>query len=191
MLFKADLHPGIRDGSVTLAFRCWKRPTVRTGGTLQTPAGLLAIDTVEIIEPESITDDDARRAGAADAAEVRRQLRIDDGRQTYRISFHRLGDDPRLALREDVPDAQARAELRTQLEQLDARSPAGPWTTAVLEAIHDHPGTLAAELASRLGTSKDVFKRRVRRLKALGLTESLDIGYRLSPRGQSFLDANQ
>ena len=32
------------------------------------------------------------------------------------------------------------------------------------------------------------FKERVRRLKALGLTESLEVGYRLSPRGQAFLD---
>jgi hypothetical protein len=32
-----------------------------------------------------------------------------------------------------------------------------------------------------------VFKRRVRRLKELGLTESLPVGYRLSPRGRSFL----
>jgi hypothetical protein len=32
------------------------------------------------------------------------------------------------------------------------------------------------------------FKQRVRRLKALGLTESLQVGYRLSPRGMAFLD---
>ena len=32
------------------------------------------------------------------------------------------------------------------------------------------------------------FKSNVRRLKALGLTESLEVGYRLSPRGQAWLD---
>jgi hypothetical protein len=31
------------------------------------------------------------------------------------------------------------------------------------------------------------FKANVRKLKALGLTESLDIGYRLSPRGEALL----
>jgi hypothetical protein len=31
------------------------------------------------------------------------------------------------------------------------------------------------------------FKRNVRKLKELGLTESLDIGYRLSPRGRALL----
>ena len=30
---------------------------------------------------------------------------------------------------------------------------------------------------------RDPFKIRVRRLKDLGLTESLDVGYRISPRG--------
>jgi ribosomal protein S19E (S16A) len=32
------------------------------------------------------------------------------------------------------------------------------------------------------------FKRRVRQLKELGLTESLEVGYRLSPRGRAVLD---
>jgi hypothetical protein len=32
------------------------------------------------------------------------------------------------------------------------------------------------------------FKLDVRKLKNLGLTTSLDIGYELSPRGQAFLD---
>ena len=31
------------------------------------------------------------------------------------------------------------------------------------------------------------FKRDVRRLKELGLTESLEVGYRLSPRGRALL----
>jgi hypothetical protein len=33
------------------------------------------------------------------------------------------------------------------------------------------------------------FKARVRKLKMLGLTESLAIGYRLSPRGVAVLEA--
>lgn len=32
------------------------------------------------------------------------------------------------------------------------------------------------------------FKQDVRKLKELGLTESLEIGYRLSPRGKSVID---
>lgn len=68
MLFKAALSEGLRDGTVTLAFRAWKRPTVVAGGTLTTAVGVLSIDTVDVVEPSDITDDDARRAGAASAA---------------------------------------------------------------------------------------------------------------------------
>ena len=31
----------------------------------------------------------------------------------------------------------------------------------------------------------------MRKLKALGLTESLEVGYRLSPRGRAFLDESR
>jgi hypothetical protein len=47
----------------------------------------------------------------------------------------------------------------------------------------------APELAAELGRDTPSFKRDVRKLKELGLTESLDIGYRLSPRGVAVVDA--
>jgi hypothetical protein len=62
-----------------------------------------------------------------------------------------------------------------------------PWTRQVLELILDRPETLAAELAASLGREKLPFKRDVRKLKELGLTESLPVGYRLSPRGRAYL----
>ena len=40
-----------------------------------------------------------------------------------------------------------------------------------------------------LELDKVKFKNNVRRLKALGLTESLEVGYRLSPRGAALLAA--
>ena len=45
-----------------------------------------------------------------------------------------------------------------------------------------------ADLAARLGRERLDFKTDVRKLKALGLTESLTVGYRLSPRGMAWLD---
>ena len=54
--------------------------------------------------------------------------------------------------------------------------------------IADHPGVRAADLAARLQRETLPFKADVRKLKELGLTESLDVGYRLSPRGRAFLD---
>jgi ribosomal protein S19E (S16A) len=43
-------------------------------------------------------------------------------------------------------------------------------------------------LARQVGADTAPFKRRVRQLKELGLTESLEVGYRLSPRGRAVLD---
>ena len=42
-------------------------------------------------------------------------------------------------------------------------------------------------LAEAMGWERQDFKLHVRRLKGLGLTLSLDVGYRLSPRGESYL----
>jgi hypothetical protein len=58
----------------------------------------------------------------------------------------------------------------------------------VLELIRDHPATRAADLAASLGRDTRPFKTDVRKLKELGLTESLEVGYRLSPRGRALLE---
>jgi predicted transcriptional regulator len=58
-----------------------------------------------------------------------------------------------------------------------------------LKLIEQHPGLVARELCKLAGRERDPFKEDVRKLKALGLTESLEIGYRLSPRGRAYLSA--
>ena len=64
-----------------------------------------------------------------------------------------------------------------------ARRPTGPWTRQVLALIEANPERRAPDLAASLGRDTLSFKRDVRKLKELGLTESLKIGYRISPRG--------
>ncbi|HET9442008.1 MAG TPA: hypothetical protein VFO65_01725 [Acidimicrobiales bacterium] len=179
MLLPRDLWPGVADGTVTVAFRRWRRPSVKAGGTLQSPVGLLAIDELTAITVDEVTDADARAAGHADRAEAIAALRP-DGR-LYRVRFHRAGDDPRVELRRRTElDAGELAELERALARLD-------WAVPVLSLIAEHPATVSTELAGRLQLERAPFKQRVRRLKALGLTESLDVGYRLSPRGQVVL----
>jgi len=51
------------------------------------------------------------------------------------------------------------------------------------------PGVVSTVLAEQLGLDRPSFKLNVRKLKALGLTESLEVGYRLSPRGSALLAA--
>lgn len=187
MLFPAALYDRIARGEITLAFRAWKRPTVRAGGTLHSPAGLLAIDEVTRIDRDDITESDARAAGAASADEVRASLRDGDGRVLYRIRFHRAADDPRIELRaNDQLDAAATAAIAEQLAGWDRASRDGPWTASVLGVIERRPEVVSTDLAAELGMERLAFKRRVRRLKSLGLTESLERGYRLSPRGAAY-----
>lgn len=188
MLFPAELVDRIRCGEVTVAFRAWKRPTVRAGGTLQSPAGLLAIEEVDVITAGQITAADARAAGASTVADVIAQLRSGDDRSLYRIRFHRQGDDPRVALREDVGlSADDREAIDGRLARWDRASRTGPWTGDILDVIARRPGIVSTELAAELGQERMQFKGRVRQLKGLGLTVSLDVGYRLSPRGEAYL----
>ena len=186
MLFKREVLDRIRSGEVTLAFRRWRRPTVKAGGRLRTAAGELAIEAVERIVPEAITDDDARRAGQADRAALLTELGRREG-DLYRIAFRLSGADPRVALRTQARIGEAElSEIVARLDRLD-RASREPWTRQVLTLIQDHAGRPARELAAMRRADTAQFKRRVRQLKELGLTESLDVGYRLSPRGARLL----
>jgi Winged helix-turn-helix DNA-binding len=191
VLFPAEHYDGLRTGAITVAFRSWKRPTVIAGGTLKSPGGLLGIDEVVVISRDDVTDADARSAGLASAAEVftwidDARLIDTDNRQLYRIRFHRIGDDPRIELRRAVEiDATERAALDARLGRWD-RGADGPWTAAILEVIARSPGIVSTTLAEEVGMDRPTFKRRVRQLKELGFTESLEVGYRLSPRGEAY-----
>ena len=48
---------------------------------------------------------------------------------------------------------------------------------------------VSTRLAAEAGQPRPTYKIRVLRLKALGLTDSLEVGYRLSARGDSLLDS--
>ena len=135
---------------------------------------------MDTVATESLTDDDARAAGYPDRAALRAALTGRDG-AIYRIAVAPAGADPRVALRED----SGVAGLAKRLDRMDGKS---PWTRETLRLIAGQPGVRAADLAARRGLDTLVSKRAVRRLKELGLTESLDVGYRLSPRGRAFLD---
>jgi hypothetical protein len=187
VLFRAHLYDAIRSGDITVAFRRWKRPTVSEGGTLRTSVGVLHIDELAAIEPDDITPADARAAGFESPDAVLASLAAGPGRQLYRVRFHLAGDDPRIELRETAQLTDAdRAQIDNQLDRWDRASTTGPWTRDLLELIEQHPGERSADLADRLDLDQPVLKRRVRQLKNLGLTESLETGYRLAPRGAAY-----
>ncbi len=193
MLFRKPTLAEIAAGRVTLAFRRWRKPTVRAGGTLTTAVGVLAIDAVDVLTETAvrkIPDADLRAAGAESREALLDELNARDDGRVHRIAFHVAGPDPRIAARADADlDADALAAILAKLARLDAASRRGPWTATFLRLIRDRPAVRAPELAEGQGLATDVFKRDVRKLKALGLTESLDGGYRISPRGAKVLAA--
>lgn len=180
MLFKAATLDAIAQGRVTLAFRRWRKPTVRTGGTMITRVGQLAIESVTVVSVDDISEAEAQAAGYSlpDLVGL-----LDGAGDVHRIAFRLAGDDPRRALRADDADA-ALDDVGRRLARLDR---VRPWTQSVLQMIASYPGVRAGDLAPRVGRAKADFKADVRKLKALGLTESLETGYRLSPRGRAML----
>lgn len=186
MLFRKPILDGIAAGRVTLAFRRWAKPASKAGGRQRTRVGVLQIEAVDRVEPEALTEDDARDAGYSSLEKLRQTLPGDE--PLWRIRFRLAGPDPRIALREDADlTPQDRQYLRERLDRLDRASRRGPWTRQTLQLIAERPATRAPDLAASQGLETLPFKRDVRKLKELGLTESLDVGYRLSPRGRAFL----
>jgi hypothetical protein len=189
MLLKNKTIEGIQSGNITLIFRRWKKAGVKKGGTQMTQLGVVGIDDVKIVSADEITDRDAKKAGFRSRDELIADL-YDRDEDIYKIKVHWVGEDPRKALRtNDKLSKKELDEIIGKLRKLDENSQRGNWTQLYLQMIHDQPNTHAAILAGQIGLDIPTFKPWVRKLKALGLTESLRPGYRLSPRGQKVLEA--
>ncbi len=189
MLLERRAREGIFDGSVTVLVRRWRRPQASAGHVYRTAAGRIAVDEVTVIDPATLTDTDAGSAGYSTADALRAALRGDDGDPVYLLRVRPAeGPDPRAVLTDNADLAPADiAELDRRLDRLDQTSESGPWTMSVLDAIRAEPGRRAGDLAAAAGRERLAYKADVRKLKALGLTISLQIGYRLSPRGEAYL----
>lgn len=150
---------------------------------------MIEVDSVSVVAPAAISEADAALAGYASAAALIADLRGAEDLSLYRVAFRRLDEpDPReLLAADDVLSADDVAEIDRRLDRLDRASATGPWTATTLAAIAEHPGTRAADLAAALGREVLPFKVDVRKLKNLGLTRSLEVGYRRSPRGAAYL----
>jgi biotin operon repressor len=191
MLFERRLREGIHDGTVTLAFRRWHRSQVVAGHQYRTGLDMVEVRAVDAITTADIDARQARAAGYATVADVLRELRGAPDVPLYRIRFRRLDQpDPRdqLAAAAALTEADV-AAIAAKLARMDRLSHRGPWTAAVLQLIAARPATSSVLLASELGWERQDLKQHIRRLKAQGLTISLDIGYRLSPRGAAYLRA--
>ncbi len=187
MLLNRDTAEGIANGSITLVLRRWDRPRAKPGGTQRTAVGTIRIDDVaEHPGSYRVTAAQARAAGYPDAKSAQNELDRRPAKHTYAIAVSYLAPDERPDLAAD--DGLSAADVATitaRLSRWDAATE--PWTRPYLEMIGANEAVRAPDLAARVGLDVPRFKRRVRQLKGMGLTISLDVGYRLSPRGRAYL----
>ena len=190
LLFKKAFFEGLTSGAITLTFRRWQKPHVKPRGRYRChPIGVLEVDTLTRVRARDITDDDARRAGFATLPALRAYLEelgpLDDDDELWRVELHHGGDGDRveLALEDTLSDDDI-ATITKKLAKLDGRK---PWTAKTLALIGKHPRIAASKLAAKLGRETQPFKIDVRKLKRLGLTQSFEVGYEISPRGRAYL----
>ncbi|UQE76275.1 ASCH domain-containing protein [Gordonia sp. PP30] len=198
MLISKAIAEQIRAGTVTAQYRRWDVPRVKVGGTQLTPAGVVRFTRVaRVNDLDRLTDRAARAAGMKNADALRKALAprpnrapsergSRGGEHIYRINLEWAGEDPRLALREELPDAAACAEIARRTAVLDRRLGDG-WTRETLEWIDANPRVVSKRLAELRGVELAPMKTDIRKLKSLGLTISHDVGYELSPRGAAYL----
>jgi hypothetical protein len=188
VLLNRDTAEGIANGDITVVLRRWDAPRAKRGGAQRTVAGTIRIDDVtEHPGGYRVTAAQARAAGYPDAKTAQRELDRRPADHTYVITVSFLAPDerPELAADDRLSSGDVDA-IAARLARWDAAAET-PWTRTYLEMIAANEAVRAPDLAARVGLDVPRFKRRVRQLKGLGLTISLDVGYRLSPRGKAFL----
>jgi hypothetical protein len=169
-----------------MAFRKWKRPTVKQGGALNTPIGLLAIDEVSIVT--SVSDFELIQSGYEDRDELQKELSKSTGNTLFRIKFHLSGEDPHISLRNKTNlSSEELLKLNQKIVRFNNSKIYPGWATKVLKTIQQNPGESAASISEAVGYEKDWLKPSIRKLKELGLTINLEIGYSISPRGNAYL----
>jgi hypothetical protein len=194
LLFKKPFFAGLESGAITLTFRRWQKPHVRPGGRYRChPIGVLEVDAIDKVTVATITEDDAARAGFATRAALVAYLAelgpVEDATELYRVVLHHGGDGDRVELAlEATLTPEDVAGIAKKLAAMDRGE---PWTKKTLAIIAKHPRVAASKLAARLGRETQPFKIDVRKLKKLGLTQSFEVGYELSPRGRAYLEAPQ
>jgi hypothetical protein len=189
VLIERRLHAGIRDGTVTVLFRRWRRRQVTPGNVYRTAAGRIIVESVNEVSTARIRQADALAAGYHTVAEAVADLRGDESDPVYLLRLRYVDEpDPREALANDADLSTSDVEeIGRRLARMDRSSTRGPWTEETLDIIGRRPAVRAVDLAEELGRDMLPFKVDVRKLKNLGLTLSLEKGYRISPRGEAYL----
>ncbi|MEO6512590.1 MAG: hypothetical protein ABIO16_16445, partial [Nocardioides sp.] len=151
MMIRPTELRAIQDGAIDLAFRRWDRPRVVVGTKMRTMVGLVEVTSVSEVAVESLTAEDARRAGSPSLAALVAALAPKADKPAWRVGVKHAGADPRAALRDAVPTREEIATLIARLERLDRSSSYGAWTRETLDLVDRNPERRAPDLAAKVG----------------------------------------
>lgn len=194
LLFQKRFHAGLVDGSVTRTFRLWDKPHVKPGGRYRVhPIGVVEVSTIARVPLRALGDADAKAGGFLSRDELLSYMTpvakapLTPDTLVFDVTLRHAGDGDRVEGALDATLTKADVEtLAARLKKLDGRK---PWTLTVLKLIKRRPRVAASKLAASLGRETLPFKEDVRKLKKLGLTQSFEVGYEVSPRGLAYLKA--
>ncbi len=193
-MFRREDRERVANGEITVTYRLWKTAKVKAGTTYRTPLGTIEIQDVQVLPAGMIAKRDVRRTGCPDIPSVwvlageHTHTIVGPDTLLHRIQFRFLGD----VAPATAPSRSLEVhELAVRLAKMDQRSPRGAWTYEVLRTISEQPRVPARLLAAELDWERLDFKAHVRKLKALGLTISHEVGYELSALGERYLAAGR
>lgn len=188
--FRREDRERVARGEITVTFRLWKSAHVKAGKQYRCGFGTIEIEDVRVIPAALVSDEDVPSSGCSDVAAIwelageHTNARVGPDTLLHRVQFRYLGDV--LPLLHPAPTLDL-DQLARRMEKMDRLSSRGPWTLATLKLIEAGPHVPARLLAADLGWETLNFKANVRRLKALGLTISHEVGYELSDLGRRYL----
>jgi hypothetical protein len=185
MQFTKPFKTAISEGRVTLTFRNWKRVQAKVGGRYNiAPFGAIEVTAVTSTCLADTPPSDIEHSGFTNVQALQDTLGVGANDTIYRVAFHYLGSKHVNQPEQHPVSAKDLVALRARLQRMDKPQ---PWTLQTLSLLARHPGVRAGDLAKQCGKATLTFKRDVRKLKVLGLTISLETGYRLSSRGEQVL----
>jgi hypothetical protein len=194
LLFQKRFHAGLVEGSITRTFRLWDTPRVKPKGRYRVhPIGVVEVTALVRRRLGELREADARASGFSSRDELLAYMApvakgpLSDDTLVFDVTLKHDGDGDRVPLALEAELTEADVEAITQrLSRLDGEA---PWTHRVLKLIERRPRVAASKLAASLGRETEPFKVDVRKLKKLGLTQSFEVGYEVSPRGKAYLAA--
>ncbi|MEX0783756.1 MAG: ASCH domain-containing protein [Dehalococcoidia bacterium] len=189
MLFTNDQRRRVLAGEMTATIRAWQAPQVKAGKRYRfDDEHELVVHTVELTSLDALTPADLAAAGFGSRADFDAALpRFANDRPTGPFYVVRFTLEPRRQLPPAAPPEIEK--LLARLDKLDRLSEHGPWTRATLATIAANPRLVSTKLAEQLSRERFSLKADVRKLKAMGLTRSHDVGYDITDLGRQVLAA--